>query len=224
MANELHDNVKFGKQQTINFHENWHQIDGSQQYLKGHTHTHTYGQWADGKQTNPVEDKDNKKKGNWSGNGSIACQERLWLDILYNRSKQQQEQEVGQTQSNVAQFEWHVSTERQKVKKKNAHCSEKIYIYLYTFLSTATIQYCQSLLHLSMYKTHAYTSFFFWHRTLGSRETLRVISSVQLRSFPKRKPDKCPLWDPCPQCLASGFTSNQDANHCGAIKQKTQVV
>lgn len=225
MANELHDNVKFGKQQTINFYENWqHQIDGSQQYLKGHTHTHTYGQWADGKQTNPVEDKDNKKKETEAATGASRVRkdyDRIYYTTGANNNKSRKSGKQNRTSHNLSDMS---AQSGKKWKKKNAHCIEKIYIYLYTFLSTATIQYCQSLLHLSMYKTHAYTSFFFWHRTLGSRETLRVISSVQLRSFPKRKPDKCPLWDPCPQCLASGFTSNQDANHCGAIKQKTQVV
>lgn len=188
MANELHDNVKFGKQQTINFHENWqHQIDGSQQYLKGHTHTHTYGQWADGKQTNPVEDKDNKKR-KLKRQREHRVSGKIMIGYII-----QQEQTTTRAGSRANRIErrtiWVTCQHRAaKSERKMPIAAKKlIFIYIhfyqqrqYNIVKVYCIYQCMKRMHILLF------FFFFWPRTLGSRETLRVISSVQLRNFPKR--------------------------------------
>lgn len=131
MANELHDNVKFGKQQTINFHENWqHQIDGSQQYLKGHTHTHTYGQWADGKQTNPVEDKDNKKKETEAATGASRVRkdyDRIYYTTGANNNKSRKSGKQNRTSHNLSDM----SAQSGKKWKKKMPIASKKYIFIY---------------------------------------------------------------------------------------------
>lgn len=188
MANELHDNVKFGKQQTINFHENWqHQIDGSQQYLKGHTHTHTYGQWADGKQTNPVEDKDNKKKETEAATGASRVRkdyDRIYYTTGANNNKSRKSGKQNRTSHNLSDMS---AQSGKKWKKKKCPLHRKnIYLFIYIFINSDNTILSKFIAFINVWNACIYFFFFFWPRTLGSRETLRVISSVQLRNFPKR--------------------------------------
>jgi len=124
MANELHDNVKFRKQQTINFHENWqHQIDGSQQYLKGHT------------QTERMENKRTQlkiriKKLEREQEQEHRVSGKIMIGYII---QQEQTTRAGSRANRIERRTIWVTCQRRTAKKYRCWCrkTEKIYIYLF---------------------------------------------------------------------------------------------
>jgi len=149
------------------------------------THTHTYGQWADGKQTNPVEDKDNKKR-KLKRQREHRVSGKIMIGYII-----QQEQTTTRAGSRANRIErrtiW-VTCQHRAAKSEKKKCPlqrKNIYLFIYIFINSDNTILSKFIAFINVWNACIYF-FFFWHRTLGSRETLRVISSVQLRNFPKR--------------------------------------
>jgi len=103
----------------------------------------------------------------------------------------QQEQTTTRAGSRANRIErrtiWVTCQHRAAKSERKMPIAAKKYIFIYihfyqqrqyNIVKVYCIYQCMKRMHILL--------FFFWPRTLGSRETLRVISSVQLRNFPKR--------------------------------------
>lgn len=150
-----------------------------------HTHTHTDSERMVNKRTQLkiriIKKRKLKRQREHRVSGKIM--------IGYIIQQEQTTTRAGSRANRIERRTIWVTCQHRAAKSEKKKCPlhrKNIYLFIYIFINSDNTILSKFIAFINVWNACIYFFFFFWPRTLGSRETLRVISSVQLRNFPKR--------------------------------------